>query len=228
MDDPISIPFPATKQSYRSAILLFGGFTQRRNPSNGIRAAFDDAYRRDANPRTRIEYFPWAVNPAEIAEDLYQLCNEAMRDEGTRPRIAIIGYLFGGATAAAVARHLWDISPISFEVDELVLIDPVARWFGRFGWTRALFPSTIRVAPIVNRVRWIRQRNPRFRPPPPFFFPFSHNVVVKDAAYTEIIAPSELDDEHIEIDNAKSTQAEIAGDHSPDRPHGGMTLRPTQ
>ncbi len=43
MDGPISIPFPVTKQPYRTAILLFGGLTQRRNPSNGIRAAFDDA-----------------------------------------------------------------------------------------------------------------------------------------------------------------------------------------
>ncbi len=206
---PELIPIADPALPYEHAIVLVGGFTQHRNQSNGTHASFDDAYRRYASPQTRIEYFPWFVDPREIATGLAEMAEETFRVTGQRLRIMIGAYSFGGYTAAEIARILFSITPITVEIDELVLVDPVGRWLGRFGWSRAMWPSQIRIAPIVNRVRWIRQRNPRFRCRWPFFFPSSHDVVIESEDHTELIGPIELSDDHVDIDNATKTRIEL-------------------
>ena len=132
-------------RTYRAAILFFGGFTQRRSESNGIYEAFDRTYRKAASADTHVAYFPWIVDPAEVAGVVRRVDRSSQPHK--RLRLAIVGYSFGGHTAVQVCEQL-----AGLPVDRLVLCDPVARWCGRLGWSRALINSTIRVPINVRNV----------------------------------------------------------------------------
>ncbi len=127
---------------FKTVILFVAGFTQRRSPSNGIHRAFDRAYRTHADATTLVLYLPWLVDVGEIAAMLERLSTETYRESAgeTRLRIVIVGYSFGGYTAVQICRKFATGPASLFVVDELILCDPVARWVGRSGWTRAAVP----------------------------------------------------------------------------------------
>ncbi len=196
---PISIPIDESLAAYRDAVLFFGGFTQRRTDTNGVFGCQEWAYRMYAGPETWVQYFDWYSNIHELADRLAIMAAKTDAQRGRRLGIVIVGYSFGGWTATLLSRALRDRD---VDVDVLILCDPVARWFNRFGWTRALLNSTIRVPDNVRLLDGVRQLNPRFRCEKPFLFPKGDRVVVDDAARTEFHGLQVLPDEHADIENS--------------------------
>ncbi len=217
---------PSERQPYKTVILFVAGFTQRRSPSNGIHRAFDRTYRQYANSTTLVLYYQWFVGAAEIAAMLERLSIETYRESNgeTRLRIVIASYSFGCWTALQICR-LFATGPAStFVVDELILCDPVGRWFRRIGWTRALVPSTVTVRENVRTCIWIQQANPRFsfsrmRNGGLFFSPAGHRVRLADSAQTRLVGPFTLPCQHTEIDDSG-----IFGDYVEDAIHRQVVL----
>ena len=196
---PVSIPFAdalRNNKPYRSALLFFGGFTQKREPDNGIFALADAAYKGHA-PECWVQYFPWYVDVDTLARTVESMASDASVYHGEPLRIGVIGYSFGGYTATRFCAR------IACLIDELVLCDPVARWLHRVGWSRAIIGSAfgwpkIRTTPNVLRLRVVRQRNRRLRLRPPFFFPTGHDV----EHWTASKPFKELDAEHVDIESS--------------------------
>lgn len=196
MDSPVNQP-------YRTAIVFVAGFTQRRDEGNGIHAAFDRVYRRQAGPDSLVLYFPWIVDPSEVANYLASLAKETMTRTGHRLGLIIVGYSFGGYTATEICSCLQKTTDV---VDDLILCDPVARWFGRFGWTRAAMPGRITVSPNVRRVRWFAQNHRRFRLLPRSF---SQQSPRRDGPETLLTGPQMIDAEHTDIDGDPTFQRAV-------------------
>ncbi len=184
--------------AYRYVVILFAGFLQRvGSPQNGILQLRDRLYRSIAGPDFLIDYYPWYIGADEIARMISELDAECEDLLLRRLRVMIVGFSWGGATAVQVCSRL---ARQGICVDQLTLCDPVAR-HGRLGWLRALLPWSRLVVPdSVLRLTVFRQRHPRFRPTPPFFFPGGQRVV--SGANTRINGVFELDLEHWEMDSA--------------------------
>lgn len=181
---------------YSRAIILFGGFTQRYGRAgNGMYRLFDRLYRAHAGPATLIEYFPWFVGPAGIAEALAQLDAECRALQGRRLAIQIAGFSFGGQTAADVCWHLQNVAVY---VEQLQLCDAVSRRW-RFWPFSAFNPLAEIELPVnVRNLTWFVQRNAYVRTKPPFLLPRGHRVV--PAVTTAVSGPHVLDAPHDEID----------------------------
>lgn len=193
-----------SQSRYRAAITFFGGLAQRRRPTNGIYQAFNRTYHRHAAGDVLVSYFPWLADPSDVAQAL------ARETVHGRLRQLIVGYSFGGHTAVELCEKL---AAVHVPVDGLILCDPVARWHGRFGWSRALVPSTITIPANVQFVTWFYQENPLLRLTPPFLFPRSHTVrrTSVDTAMLYVRSGAE----HVDIDNTERFQQEVdlmAGD----------------
>lgn len=195
--------------SYRYAHILFGGFTQRvGRAGNGMFELFDELYHRFAAADSVVEYFPWYVNPRDVAHTLAERNEKCSENYGVPLRLQIVGYSFGGQTAANVCRELDQLpDKPAVTIDHLSLCDAVARC-GRLGWLRAANPfGTIRLPRNIHNMGAFVQRHRRWRLAPPFFFPAGQRLVIDEAsidvgAATLPIEPRELPMEHDEIDGA--------------------------
>lgn len=181
---------------FRTAHIFVAGFTQRvGRSSNGVYRLFDECYRRFASQSTLVEYFPWYIHPQHIAELTAERDRECQHQSGSSLRVQIVGYSFGGQTAAHICDEL---DARSVGVEHLVLCDPVAR-YGRLGWLRAANPwSVIHVPRSVKSIDWFAQRHPRWQMSPPFFNPRGHRV---DWAGGEVVE-RRVYHTHSNIDNA--------------------------
>lgn len=153
---------------------LFAGFTQKRSRrSNGVRTLFEIIAREWAGPQTLVEYYPWIVDPGELAALAAEINADSLHQTGQPVNIQLVGYSFGGQTAVQLAQAL---AGTGAEVDSLILCDPVRRR-GRLGWLAAANPwATLSVPSTVRELRVLRQRNPRWQLAPPFFWPAGHEV----------------------------------------------------
>jgi len=209
--------------TFRAALLFIGGFLNRRDTANGLYESYLRTYHAHAHSDVLVQYLPWMADPKEVAASLRVLEYRNAPRRGESPRLAVCGYSFGGFTAVNICRALQ-----SKPVDRLLLIDPVARWCGRFGWSRALFPGRVTIPPNVLRVDWYRQTHRRLRLAWPFLFPRSHRVVPEAPLKTPVFGPHDLPHEHTEIDHAALVQhavdriaKQVAG--RPDPPIGFQT-----
>lgn len=203
--------------AYRHLHLHHAGFSHRRaTAGNGVNVAFDDTYRTYASSTTLVEYYPWYIAPWDIARRIAQLNEDCLAAYGERLKIQLVGYSFGGQTAANICRWLQDDLPEypDVTIDQLCLCDAVARR-GRLGWIHALNPfSTIRVPRNVKWLNAFVQRHRRFRIKPPFFYPAGHRILrevptLQDFAWNRF-DPIELDAEHTEIDNHPHFHAAVS------------------
>ena len=116
---------------YRNIHVLFSGFTQRRDHlGNGIPVLADKLRKQTDGQNTLVEVFPWYTSG--IAAYIHQRC-----DEDTR--VHLVGYSYGGQTAADVAREL-----IEYRTPKrlyLTLSDAVARRSRMpWGWAASVVP----------------------------------------------------------------------------------------
>lgn len=162
--------------TFRYAHIFFGGFTQRSwtpGDDNGVQELYLQLYRTWAGPQTLVEYFDWYADPGRIAAFLAGLNQESLAQTGQPLLVQIVGYSFGGQTAAHVAAALRGTAA---EIDTLILCDAVCRR-GSLGWLAAANPwATIHVPATVNSLRVFHQRHPRWQLRPPFFWPAGHRV----------------------------------------------------
>lgn len=186
---------------YTAAHILFSGFTQRRGClGNGIEHLLDLLTWKLAKPTTLIELVPWYISPESIAARLVKLWRNCYRITGEPMRIHLIGYSFGGQTAANVAGLL---EHEHAAVDCLTLCDPVRRR-GRLWWASAFNPwASIEITANVQRVTWFEQRK-RWLKEWPVCSPIGHRVELANGNAATTLEPVRhlSHCNHLTIDNA--------------------------
>ncbi len=123
-------------------VICFSGFLQGGRVS-GIEKIEDAIHRQCHGDTTRVLLKSWKDSPADLASRIWNRC-----PEGGHPAIVLIGYSYGGYTAVLLAREL---NERGFEVETMLLIDPVFRFLGRFpslfslaDWWTIEVPSNVR------------------------------------------------------------------------------------
>lgn len=208
--------------TYRYLHIFISGFTQRwGRAGNGLHDVCDQVYRRYAAPDTLVMYFPWYINPADIAARIAELNEACLAAYGVPLQIQIVGYSFGGQTAANICRALSEIPDTpAVTVDRLCLCDAVARC-GRLGWLRAANPFSKIVLPAnVDRVSAFIQRHSRLQLRAPLFFPAGHRLFIERPVWIDEeiaidqqpIEPCELDAQHTDVDNAEEFHTAVLSD----------------
>lgn len=182
-------------------ILPITGFTESASYPTGV----ESIWRRTLRPFHADDLI--ILRPETWGADMRELAIFIARNSSTRARVMVVAYSWGagvGFTSFAWAAH-----QLGIQIEIACLCDPVFRSRLLPSWLPlnllSLFPigPSIRIAPSVQRVEWVRQRNS---------LPAGHDLEAADPQSTQIRRPTILSLPHHLMDESEAFRMLVAAE----------------